>query len=180
MSARQAGCEDYDSVMFEGHSYYSESLCGPELNTLADHTIPNGTLDVVSRAASREGSIHLSVGENPILINPTLMNDVEYYVVPQGVDFRFLIGLPILKIIPKSGCHPSYDVLVEPQAKDGWKFPHWLHATIKEELCAIEIIGSTHDIEHEEHTLIVYSTENDKEVKRARVVVAFDVNTRMG
>ncbi|CAE6412806.1 unnamed protein product [Rhizoctonia solani] len=179
-AAQLEACFGYSRSVNEGLSIVEEVSSIVSDDAQADHTIPNGTLDVVSRAASREGSIHLSVGENPILINPTLMNDVEYYVVPQGVDFRFLIGLPILKIIPKSGCHPSYDVLVEPQAKDGWKFPHWLHATIKEELCAIEIIGSTHDIEHEEHTLIVYSTENDKEVKRARVVVAFDVNTRMG
>ncbi|KAF8743245.1 Dystroglycan-type cadherin-like domain protein, partial [Rhizoctonia solani] len=178
MSARQSGCEDYDSVMFEGHSYYSESLCGPELTALVGHTIPSGTLDVISRAASRQSSIRLSADERSILINPTTMDDVDYYVIPRGVDFRFLISLPIVKITPNSGCDPKYDVLVEPQTKDGWKFPEWLHATIDEELRAVKIIGSTHDVVgHEEHTLIIYSMGNDKEVKRARVVVALDVNT---
>ncbi|KDN51025.1 hypothetical protein RSAG8_00654, partial [Rhizoctonia solani AG-8 WAC10335] len=207
MSARQTGCEDYDSVMFEGHSYYSESLCGPELSTLPGRAIPNGTMDVVSRAASREGSVHLSVGDKstfivptmmnnveyyvipqgvdfrflislPIFIVPTMMNNVEYYVIPQGVDFRFLISLPIVETISRSECDPEYDVLVDPQTKDGWKFPQWLHARVDEELNAIEVIGSTHDAdEHEEHTLIVCYAENDEEVKRARVVVALDVNT---
>ncbi|CAE6530599.1 unnamed protein product [Rhizoctonia solani] len=177
MSARQTGCEDYDSVMFEGHSYYSESLCGPELSTLPGRAIPNGTMDVVSRAASREGSVHLSVGDKSIFIVPTMMNNVEYYVIPQGVDFRFLISLPIVETISRSECDPEYDVLVDPQTKDGWKFPQWLHARIDEELNAIEVIGSTHDAdEHEEHTLIVCYAENDEEVKRARVVVALDVN----
>ncbi|CAE6455220.1 unnamed protein product [Rhizoctonia solani] len=179
MSARQTGCEDYDSVMFEGHSYYSESLCGPELNTLPSRAIPNGALDVISRAASREGSVHLSVGDNSIFIVPTMMNNVEYYVIPQGVDFRFIINLPIVKSTSKAGgCDLKYDVLVEPQTKDGWKFPQWLHARIDEELGAIEVTGSSYDVgEHEEHTLIVCSAENDEEeVKRVRVVVALDVN----
>ncbi|CAE6523526.1 unnamed protein product [Rhizoctonia solani] len=177
MSARQTGCEDYDSVMFEGHSYYSESLCGPELGTLPGRAIPNGTLDVISRAASREGSVHLSVGDKSTLIVPTMMNNVEYFVIPQGVGFRFLINLPIVKTTSRAGCVPNYDVLVEPQTKDGWEFPQWLHARIDEELCAIEVIGSTQEVgEHEEHTLIVCSTENDQEIKRARIVVALDVN----
>ncbi|CAE6427935.1 unnamed protein product [Rhizoctonia solani] len=177
MSARQTGCEDYDSVMFEGHSYYSESLCGPELSTLPGRAISNGALDAVSRAASREGSVHLSVGDKSIFIVPTMMNNVEYYVIPQGVDFRFLIGLPIVKTVSRSGCDPEYDVLIEPETKAGWKFPQWLHARIDEESHAIEVFGSTHDVdEHEEHTLIVCYAENDKEVKRARVVVALDVN----
>ncbi|KAH7343734.1 hypothetical protein B0J17DRAFT_713895 [Rhizoctonia solani] len=178
MSARQTGCEDYDSVMFEGHSYYSESLCGPELNTLPGRSIPNGALDVISRAASREGSVHLSIGDNSLFIVPTMMNNVEYYVIPQGVDFRFIINLPVVNSTSRSGCNPKYDVLVEPQTKDGWKFPQWLHAIIDEELRAIEVTGSTHDAgEHEEHTLIICSAENDEEVKRARVVVALDVST---
>ncbi|KAG8689149.1 hypothetical protein FRC11_003993, partial [Ceratobasidium sp. 423] len=145
MSARQTGCEDYDSVMFEGHSYYSDSLYGPELSTLSGRAIPNGTLDVISRAASREGSVHLSVGDKSIFIVPTMMNNVEYFVIPQGVDFRFLINLPIVKTTPGSGRAPNYDVLVEAQTMDGWEFPQWLHARIDEELCAIEVIGSTHD-----------------------------------
>ncbi|CUA70139.1 tRNA modification GTPase MnmE [Rickettsia bellii OSU 85-389] [Rhizoctonia solani] len=176
MSARQTGGEDYDSVMFEGHSYYSESLCGPELSTLPGRAIPNAALDAVSRAASREGSVHLS-SDKSIFIVPSMMNNVEYYVIPPGVDFRFLIGLPIVKTISRSGCDPEYDVQVEPEAKDGWKVPHWLHARIDEELHAIEVVGSTHDVEqHEEYTLIVCYAENDEEVKRARVVVALDVN----
>ncbi|CAE7146398.1 unnamed protein product [Rhizoctonia solani] len=177
MSARQTGCEDYDSVIFEGHSYYSESLCGPELDSLPGRGIPNRSLGALSRAASHEGSVQLSVGDKSIFIVPTTMNNVEYYVIPQNVDFRFLIGLPIVKTITRTECDPKYDVLVEPQIKDGWKFPQWLHARINEEEHAIEVTGSTHDVdEHEEHTLIVCYAENDEEVKRARVVMALDVN----
>ncbi|KEP54738.1 putative transmembrane protein [Rhizoctonia solani 123E] len=177
MSARQTGCEDYDSVMFEGHSYYSESLCGPELSTLPGRAISNGTLDVVSRAASREGSVDLGVGDKFIFITPTMMNNVEYYVIPQGVDFRFLISLPIVKTVSMSGCDPEYDVLVDPETKEEWKFPQWLRARIDEESHAIEVVGSTRDVDgHEEHTLIVCFGENEEEVKRARVVVALDVN----
>ncbi|KAJ1308710.1 hypothetical protein OPQ81_004401 [Rhizoctonia solani] len=177
MSARLTGCDDYDSVMFEGHSYYSESLCGPELSTLTGRATLNGTLDVVSRVASREGSVSLSVDNKSIFIVPTMMNNVEYYVIPQGVDFKFLVNLPIVTTTSRPRCGPKYDVLVEPQAKDGWKFPQWLYARIDEELHAIEVIGSTHDVgEHEEHTLIICSLENEEEVKRARVVMALDVN----
>lgn len=176
-SGRLTACDDYDSMIFEGHSFYSESMCGPELSTLVGHgagTIANGALDAMSRAASREGSVRLSLCNKTLVVIPTIMNGVEYFVIPTGADFRFVLEVPTKSA--RSESSPRYDVLVEEQEKEGWRFPEWIHGEVNKETGEIELSGSTHDVEeHEEHTLIVYG-ENAQEVKRIRVVVASDVS----
>lgn len=175
-SGRLTAYDDYDSMMFEGHSYGSESMCGPELSTLTGHgagTIANGALDAMSRAASREGSVRLSLCDKTLVVIPTIMNGVEYFVIRRGADFRFVLKVPTISAA--SGNRLKYDVLVEEQQREGWRFPEWIHGEVNEETGAIELSGSTRDVdEHEEHTLIVYG-EGGEEVKRVQVVVAPDV-----
>jgi hypothetical protein len=179
MSGRLAAYEDYDSVIFEGRSYYSESLCGPELCTLAGNgasAIPNGALDAMSRAASREGSVRLSLHDSPLAVVPTIMDGVEYFVIPTGVDFRFVLQVATAAE-PGSHGRRRYDVLVEEPENEEWKFPEWLRAVINPETGAIEVVGSTHDVgEQEKHALIIYGEDDDEELKRVRVVVAPDIS----
>ncbi|KAG9126493.1 mitochondrial splicing system protein, partial [Ceratobasidium sp. 392] len=119
MSARMVGYEDYDSVMFEGQSQYSGSLFGPELGTLAGGAISSGALEAMSRAASRVGSISSLPGEHTVIIAPTVMNGVEYYVIRGGVNFCFRLQMT-------EGRAYGVEFEVDKKDQDGWTAPEWI------------------------------------------------------
>ncbi|KAG9076359.1 hypothetical protein FS749_011884 [Ceratobasidium sp. UAMH 11750] len=167
MSARMGGYEDYDSVMFEGQSRYSGSLFGPELGTLAGGAISSGALEAMSRAASRAGSISLLPDQRTMVIAPTSMDGVEYYVIRGRVDFCFTLQMPKGR---------AYGVEFEAGKKqEGWKAPGWIGVDMDEEAGTLEFSGSTHGLEeYEEQTIVVLEGESGDKVKRVRVVVVPD------
>lgn len=174
VSGHMATYEDYDSVMFEGKSLCSESMFGPELAALVGNTgmISNAALDAMSRAASRAGSMNLGLGlgEKTVVVVPTMMNGVEYYVIRGGVDFRF--ALQLKPVQSKGEGELAYGVEIEVGEKEGWKYPGWLEADLDGETGVIVFSGSTHGIEvPDEQALVVYESESGEEVKRIRVVV---------
>ncbi|KAG8747386.1 hypothetical protein FRC10_001057 [Ceratobasidium sp. 414] len=164
VSARMGGYEDYDSVMFEGQSRYSGSLFGPELGTLAGGAISSGALEAMSRAASRAGSISLLPNQRTMVIAPTSMDSVEYYVIRGGADFCFTLQMPKGRV---------YGVEFEvDKEQEGWKAPEWIGVVMNEKAGTLEFSGSTHGLEeYEERAIVVLEGESGDKVKRVRVVV---------
>ncbi|KAF8607915.1 hypothetical protein BDV93DRAFT_519903 [Ceratobasidium sp. AG-I] len=181
VSGHMATYEDYDSVMFEGKSMCSESMFGPELAALIGSTgmISSGALDAMSRAASRTGSLNLGLGfgEKTVVVVPTMMNGVEYYVIRGGVDFRFALQMNPAASKSTGEGELAYGVEIEVGEKEGWKYPEWLDADLDGETGVLEFSGSTRGVEAlDEQTLVVYESETGEEVKRIRVVVVPGAN----
>ncbi|QRV72544.1 transmembrane protein [Ceratobasidium sp. AG-Ba] len=164
-SGRLGGGDDYDSMMFEGRSQYSGSLFGPELGTLAGGPISSGALEAMSRAASRTGSISFLSEEHTVVVAPTTMNGVEYYVILGAINFCFTIQLPKGR---------PYSVAIEAGKKGQpiWAPPGWIGVEVHEDIGTLDFSGTTHELdEHVEYGISVRAGDTGDVIKCLRVVV---------